>query len=91
MQNKTLKITLLCGGLLTFAMSPAYADMACDTEVATIQAELAAPAAGISSSDLEQAQLSLNVLSADCIGGSSLDDVKSLANNIRSLLSMGGV
>lgn len=80
---------LLCSGLLALAMSPVYADPACDAEVAAIQVELDAPAAGISAADLEQAQQLFNVLSADCGGGTPLDTAAPLAQQIRSLLGMG--
>ena len=90
MKNQfSLSRILLCGGVLALAMSPAYADQACDAEVTAIQAELNAPAAGVSASDLEQAQQMLNALSADCAGGSTLESVAGLANAIRSLLGMG--
>jgi hypothetical protein len=91
MKNQlTLSGILLCSGVLALAMSPASADPACDAEILVIQSEMNTPAAGVSSSDLEQAQHMLNVLSQDCTGGSSLDDVASLANAIRSLLGLGG-
>ena len=86
----SLSSILLCGGVLAFAMSPAYADLACDVEVAAIQAGVDAPAAAVSAADLEQAQNMLNVLTEDCAGGSTLESVASLSSAIRSLLGMGG-
>ena len=84
-----LRRSLLCSGVLALVMSPAYADPACDNEIAAIQSTLAAPAEGVSAADLEQAQQMLNVLVEDCNGGSTLDSVASLSSAIRSLLGMG--
>ena len=71
------------------AMSPTYADPACDTEVVAIQVALDAPAAGISSEDIGKAQQLLNILSDDCNGGAILETVAPIAQQIRSLLGMG--
>ena len=80
---------LLLGGVLALAMSTAYADPACDAEIVTLQAEIDAPTTVVSAADLEQAQQMLNVLNEDCNGGSTLDGVATLADDIRSLLGIG--
>ena len=83
-------LTLLFAGALSMGLaSPAYADPACDAEVAAIQAELDAPAAGVSSGDLEQATILFDMLSADCAGGSTLDAEAPISQQIRNLLGMG--
>ncbi len=84
-----LREILLCSSMLGLAVSPAYADPACDAEVAAIQAVLDAPPAGISSADLGQAMQLFNILSADCGGGTPLDVVAPISQQIRSLLGMG--
>lgn len=80
---------LLCSGVLAFVMSPAYADPACDTEVAAIQAELAAPADSVSHESLEQARQMFKILKEDCNGGTPFEAVAPIAEQIRSLLGMG--
>jgi len=85
----SLSKKLLCSGVLAFVMSPAYADPACDAEVVAIQAELDAPAAGVSSDDLGKAQQLFNVLIADCTAGTPLETIAPIAQQIRSLLGMG--
>lgn len=90
---KTLKFSLsrmlLCSGMLTFVMSPAYADPACDAEVVAIQTGLDAPAAGISPDNLEQARHLLKVLIEDCDSGTPFETVAPVAQQIRTLLGMG--
>jgi hypothetical protein len=91
MDNRLSKSkVLIYGGMLALVMSSAYADSACHAEVASIQAELDAPAAWVSPNELKQAKIMTNVLSEDCAGGSSLDSVIALADNIRTVLGMGG-
>lgn len=85
----SLSRILLCSGVLAFVMSPAYADPACDAEVVAIQAALHAPAAGISPDNLEQARQLFKVLSEDCGGGTTLEAVAPIAQQIRSLLGIG--
>jgi hypothetical protein len=60
----SLRSTLLCGGVLALAMSPAYADMACDLEVAAIQENI--DSSTVSATDLEEAQRMLAALTQDC-------------------------
>ena len=85
----SLSRILLCSGVLASVMSPAYADLACDAEVVAIQAELDAPAAGISPDNLEQARQLFKVLKEDCDGGTTLEVVAPVAQQIRSLLGIG--
>ncbi|MGH8248578.1 MAG: hypothetical protein ACREUU_19345 [Gammaproteobacteria bacterium] len=86
----SLSRLLLCSGIFAFVMSPAYADPACDAEVAAIQAELDAPPADISPDNLGQAVQLFKVLKEDCNGGTTLEVVAPVAKQIRALLGMGG-
>jgi hypothetical protein len=80
---------LLAFPLLVGFGSEAYADPACDAEVAAIQAGLNAPVADISPESLEQARHLLKVLIADCDSGTPFEMVAPVAKQIRSLLGMG--
>ena len=85
----TFNRKLLFSGVLVLAMSSAYADSACEAEVVALQPEVDAPTAEVSAADLAQAQQMFTVLSEDCDGGSTLDNVSPFADYIRSLLGMG--
>ncbi len=89
MKSRNLKLLFAGAFSMGLVMSPAYADPACDAEVAAIQAELDAPAAGVSSGDLEQATILFDMLSADCAGGSTLEAEAPISEQIRNLLGMG--
>lgn len=85
----TASRALLCSGVLAlFTPSLTYADPACDAEVATIRAALAAPAENISSGDLEEAQRLFKILEEDCNGGTPLKVVAPIAEQVRALLRM---
>ena len=88
MKGRGLKL-LFIGALGMGLASPAYADPACDAEVAAIQAELDGPPVGVSSGDLEQATILFDMLSANCAGGSTLEAEAPTSQQIRFMLGMG--
>jgi len=81
----------LSSGVIALFMGPAFADPACDAELAAIQAALDAPAAGVSAGDLEQAGILFTDLSEACSAGTPLEEVsEQISQQIRALLAMGG-
>ena len=90
MKNKFYK-SKVCffSSMLAFAISPAYADSACDVEAEVIQAAVDAPAAGISAVNLEQANILFDRLSGACASGTALRNLTPLVEQIRTLLDMG--
>ena len=95
MRNKiflSIRTILLGAGAFALFMGPAFADPACDAEVAEIRAVFDAADAGISAENIEQANILFIILNGACATGATLDeDNAAIAQQTRALLGMGGV
>ena len=81
--------SLLCGGILSLTATMAFADAACDAEMASIKSELNSPTTLVSPTNLTQAKNLFKILSEDCAGGTPMNDVFPITQQIKSLLNMG--
>ncbi len=79
----------LCGAFICAIISlPAIADTSCDSEVDSINAAIASPAPGVTAGDIEQAQIMVESVTAQCESGATLASVENEVNAIKHMLRM---
>lgn len=86
--NKNRLKAAVFGVFLGSIASPAFADEACESEITAINSAIEAPAPGVTSGDLEQAQIMLLQVSESCAGGATLASVENEVDAIKHMLRM---
>lgn len=80
---------ILVASLFGAIATSAHADVACDAEIAALQAELDAPEASVNAADLASARQLFEILETDCGYGTAFEAVAPISQEIRALLGMG--